>query len=641
MKRLRDSLTTVAFGALLVPSWILFGMDPAQSANKDISRQQLAAHLTPEMLAAPLVQPVPTTTKLTLLIGLVIPNSDQLLQGAQQVSDPNSPSYRKYLTPEQVADRFGAPTADYQALLDWANSHHFAVTAHKNKFVATVVGSVADIEAALNVHMLYRRRPDGTTFFAPNVEPSIELGPKVEHISGLENFVPPQRAGGSGAGGTYQGSDFRNAYAPGIALRGEGQSIGIFMSDGFAQSDIDGYATLTHQSFLPVEEVPPNSASPSTSVEGTLDIEMAFSMAPAAKIVVFLGNASAILANMTDRTDIKQFSSSWFWYNGTTMDEQLMAVLAMNGQSFFQASGDGGTYPAGWPNATKYVSPNLNCRQFPYITIVGGTSLNMSNGGASYGALETAWGGSSGGALASVPIPSYQSHIAGHNGASSSERNVPDVSAQAAQTNLIYQGGVTSVGGTSQATPLWAGYMALANELAAAYGSPSVGFANPALYAIANTSAYDADFHDVTSGCAGANSSGQKNCAGSGYDLATGLGSPQHHLIYDLARAAVFPLFCQGPLKTSNSSTTPFEWAQQGAGAATPAPGHCAWADRGPRGTEIISGGNVLAGQLGDVANLPAGEFGEIGVYNNGHEMVVTQIVGKVNKPFPSQPTLP
>jgi hypothetical protein len=49
----------------------------------------------------------------------------------------------------------------------------------------------------------------------------------------------------------------------------------------------------------------------------------------------------------------------------------------------------------------------------------------------------------------------------------------------------------------------------------------------------------------------------------------------------------------------------------------------------------------VLAGELGDVANLLEGEFGEIGVYNNGHEMVVTQIVGKVKKPFPSQPTLP
>jgi subtilase family serine protease len=436
MKRLLDSLTTVAFGALLVSSWILFGMDPVRSANQDIPRQQLAAHLTPEMLAAPLVRPVPPPTKLTLTIGLVIRNRDELLQAARQVSEPGNPSYRKYLTAEQVADRFGAPPADYQALLDWANSHHFTVTAHKNGFVATVVGSVADIETALNVHMLYRKRPDGTEFFAPDAEPSIELGPKVEHISGLENFVLPQRAGGSGSGGEYQGSDFRNAYAPGITLRGAGQSIGIFMSDGFTQGDIDGYATLIHQSFLPVEEVPANSAAPSTSIEGTLDIEMALSMAPKAQVVVFLGNSSTILANMTDRTDIRQFSSSWFWYNGTTMDEQLMAVLATQGQSFFQASGDDGTLPAGWPNAVKYVS--LDCRQFPNITIVGGTSLNMSDNGASYGTLETVWNGSSGGALASVPIPAYQAHIIGHNGASSSQRNVPDVSAQAAGTNLFY-----------------------------------------------------------------------------------------------------------------------------------------------------------------------------------------------------------
>src|SRR3974390_3475720 len=56
-----------------------------------------------------------------------------------------------------------------------------------------------------------------------------------------------------------------------------------------------------------------------------------------------------------------------------------------------------------------------------------------------------------------------------------------------------------------------------------------------------------------------------------------------------------YPLYCQGPLTTGAPSggetTTPFQWASVGAGAANPAPGQCVWADRGPRGSEILPGG--------------------------------------------------
>ena len=207
-------------------------------------------------------------------------------------------------------------------------------------------------------------------------------------------------------------------------------------------------------------------------------------MAPAAQVVVFVGsNQTTILTNMSDRTDILQFTSSWFWADGTTTDTNLMQQLATQGQSFFQASGDGGAYAPTW--VPTYISGSLDDRQFPYITIVGGTDLNMTGNGASYGSIETAWTKSSGGTLPSVGIPSYQSGIAGVNGASSTKRNVPDVSAMANDINLVYGGISNNVGGTSEATPLWAGFMALVNELAANAGKPSVGFANPALYAIA------------------------------------------------------------------------------------------------------------------------------------------------------------
>ncbi len=81
-------------------------------------------------------------------------------------------------------------------------------------------------------------------------------------------------------------------------------------------------------------------------------------------------------------------------------------------------------------------------------------------------------------------------------------------------------------GGTSLAAPLWAGLIALANQQAAANGQPSVGFVNPALYAIAKSTNYQSCFHDIITGGNTNSSSPTKFWATAGYDLCTGLGTP-------------------------------------------------------------------------------------------------------------------
>src|ERR1700722_8700673 len=165
-------------------------------------RQQLKGHVTEAMMKTPLEGRVPPTTQMTLTIGLAIPNTAALIKTVAQIADPSSPSYRKYLPPEQFADQFGAKPADYQSVLTWAQANNLKATAHRNRFVVTVEGAVADIEPALNVHMNYRLRADGTQFFAPDAEPTLTLTVPVEHIGGLANFVLPVAAGGSGKGGT-------------------------------------------------------------------------------------------------------------------------------------------------------------------------------------------------------------------------------------------------------------------------------------------------------------------------------------------------------------------------------------------------------------------------------------------------------
>lgn len=111
-------------------------------------------------------------------------------------------------------------------------------------------------------------------------------------------------------------------------------------------------------------------------------------------------------------------------------------------------------------------------------------------------------------------------------------------------------------------------------------------------------------------------------------------------VILDVETVQSYPLYCQGPLTTIGNSTA-FQWASVGAGSAPPGPGQCAWADRGPRGSEVYV--TVIFGPLGAVANLPPGRFAEIGVHRDTirNQLDVDQVVGFVSPPFSSSPTLP
>jgi hypothetical protein len=117
------------------------------------------------------------------------------------------------------------------------------------------------------------------------------------------------------------------------------------------------------------------------------------------------------------------------------------------------------------------------------------------------------------------------------NQGSTTMRNSPDVSLVANNINVVW--GNTLIGsstdwtvtGTSLATPLWAGFIALVNQQAAANSQPPIGFANPALYAIGKSTSYLSCFHDITTGSNTNSSSPTKYYAAAGYDLCTGWGT--------------------------------------------------------------------------------------------------------------------
>ena len=147
-------------------------------------------------------------------------------------------------------------------------------------------------------------------------------------------------------------------------------------------------------------------------------------------------------------------------------------------------------------------------------------------------------------AVASVrtyAIPAWQTNIVmRRNGGSTTMRNLPDVALTADNVYVIYSGGESGAfGGTSCATPLWAGFMALVNQQATANGRPSIGFINPLVYALARGTNYNNLFHDITTGNNTWSGSPNLFYAVQGYDLCTGLGTPiGPNLITALAGAA-------------------------------------------------------------------------------------------------------
>jgi uncharacterized membrane protein len=241
----------------------------------------------------------------------------------------------------------------------------------------------------------------------------------------------------------------------------------------------------------------------------------------------------------------KQISCSWGWTpaDPSTLDPYF-EQMAAQGQNFFAASGDSSAWSASneaWP------ADDAN------IVSVGGTDLTTSSAAGPWKS-ETAWADSGGGISPdSIPIPSWQKLsgvITSTNKGSTTLRNGPDVSANANFTFYVCADQTTCTandyGGTSFAAPMWAGYLALANQQAAANGD-TIGFIDPILYPAALTSSYGTYFHDITSGSCGTYS------GITGFDLCTGWGSPNTTGIINLLAGTTAPSFT---LSDSPSSLT-------------------------------------------------------------------------------------
>lgn len=502
------------------------------------------------------LQPIgrlPVGQRLNIVIGLPLRNRDSFDQLLREIYDPESSQYHHYLTPDQIAGRFGPTEQDYAALIAFAKAHGLQIVhSHSSRAVLTVAGNVADIEKAFHVKMLLYRHPfENRTFYAPDTDPSVDLTVPLLHISGLDNYALLQpggrrgdgragakSGGGSGPGGAYFGQDFRTAYVPGTPLSGTGQCVGLLELDGYYTNDIVSYEQLAGLPNVAITNVLVDGASGAPDSwsdwvgEVSLDMEMVIAMAPGiSRLIVYEApNAGTtwldILTQMQEDDLAKQLSCSWLFQFDDPIADTVYEEFAMQGQSFFQCSGD----------KLAFYNGVVQWTDDPNVTLVGGTTLSTANNGT--WVSEAVWtngdgvngsgGGVSGSYMGNYRIPAWQKGISmTANGGSTTNRNVPDVAMVAYNAYVIWNNGLSGWWwGTSIAAPLWAGMAALANQQAASRSEPSLGFLNPALYTIGGGAQYGSCFHDITTGNNTNGYSSNLYFAVPGYDLCTGWGTP-------------------------------------------------------------------------------------------------------------------
>ena len=588
-------------------------------------------------------------TSLSLALGLPLRNRVLLDELLSQLYEPGSTNFHKFLTAQQFAAQFGPSEQDYQAVIEFAVTNGLTMAAtHNDHIVLNLEGSVSNIERAFGIRLhTYRHPTEGRDFFAPDTQPSAPPSLVLSEVEGLSDFRRPRplmRAArplqakplsGSAPGGYYAGKDFRNAYAPGSSLTGAGQSVGLLEFSDYFKVDITNYQySIGLTNYVPLKNVVVHLPAPTTANNGevALDIEVAIAMAPGlSQVIVYESksvNPSSLLSRMADDNLAKQLSSSWSWSGGPSATiDGIFQQMAAQGQSFFQASGDSDAYTGG--NALDNAALADAPVDSPYITVVGGVTLAMNGSGSGWSS-ERVWNyssfggseanvGSSGGISAYYPIPSWQTNISmASNQGSTTRRCIPDVAMTGDGVYVAYNNGSSSgFAGTSCAAPLWAGFTALINQQSLASSGKTVGFLNPALYAIATGPNYAACFHDTSIGNnTGTNTPGFFN-ATAGYDLCTGLGTPSGtNLINALAPDLLF-LSQPANQNATNGNNVTFN---VGVGGQPPLVYRWLF-----NGIALTNGGNV-SGVSGSALTLTPALYGNAGNY----DVIVTNAYGSI-----------
>lgn len=465
-----------------------------------------------------------------------------------------------------------------QDLISWAAHRELTVQWAPGQDWAIIDGGADKVADAFGVAVHNYRTGDGHVFYAAARQPGVpsSLRGQVTDVGRILGYgrrrvakppIIPLDVPDPGLTPTLMVTAYD--VTP-LAATGKGQTIAFYEWGGYDTTDLDAYAT--HFKLPPFNIAPPIGGMPppgDASGETMMDLEAAHAVAPDARLVVvnantyFPGNnfAWSQVASMFAAVDHQYPGVVWSSSIGIAPCDQMikgvdaqpaesaLETAESHGTSAFDASGDTGgleckeDLQGQWGTKPSPQDIGLDSiASLPAMTDVGGTTLSTDSNGVWLS--EETWvdypmqQGTGGGVSAIYNRPDWQSRLSvAKDSGNPLHRLTPDVAAVAdPDTGMVVRADHSwdIVGGTSLAAPLWAGFAAVINEYLTANGGHQLGNLDPLLYQAAASGAEPA-FHDVSLG------GNNVDTAGPGYDLVTGLGTPDvatlAHDILDIQKA--------------------------------------------------------------------------------------------------------
>ncbi len=476
------------------------------------------------------------------------------------------PKDRRYLTRDELQEKYGAAEADIRSVNAFAHAHGLTVTeVHRSSRIVKLRGPLKAVREAFAARVsklgAYRVRQGAISI--PAALAGIVLG-----VHGIDNrpvakpHLRRSRTSRKALAGSFKAGHIAQLYKFPARLTGKDQCIAIIefnaidsrgraVKTGYSHSDLKHFFR-NNRVKMPV--IVPYSVDGGSNIPGrkgadddevTLDIEMAAAIAPGARYVVYFapnttaGFINAIKAAVhDDQNNPTVISVSW---GGAEDDKGYFAAqyleavhetlrdAAALGITVCIAAGDDGSPDVdrrGWDNKPHVDFPASS----PFALACGGTSLKARGKRIT---SEVVWnrgpaGGAGGGGVSNYfALPTYQkrSHVP-RSTTKQKCRGVPDLAGVAdPYTGFQYYlyRRTTTCGGTSGVAPIIAGLIARINEHLMRSAGKTVGFINPQIYGGNGPKAFR-DIRDGNNDIFGL--LGGQYQAGIGWDACTGLGVP-------------------------------------------------------------------------------------------------------------------
>jgi subtilase family serine protease len=588
--------------------------DRITSFIDDDQRVTLHGNVHPMAQAQYDVGPVAPDFPMEHMLLMLLPDSTQqdiLNQLVDAQHNPESPYYHQWLTPEQYGERFGVSDSDAAQVVAWLQGHGMEVeeltVGHRSIIFS---GTAAQVQATFHT-AIHIYKIDDEVHHANVNDPEIPaaLVQVVGGVVSLHDFhsepmhvMVRKPAPDLSSGGAYYlaPADFATIYDLNPlyqqSINGNDQSVAIVARSNINIADVRQFRTFfglpANDPQIIVNGTDPGIWSANEETEADLDVEWSGAVAKSAtiKFVVSTSTSSSdgvdLSAQYIVNRNLAPVMSTSFGLceaalgsSGNSFLNSLWQQAAAEGITVFVSSGDSGAAgcdSASASTATHGRAVNGLCST-PYSVCVGGTEFSdLSNPtlywspsntpGTQASALsyipEVVWNASGpdyglwasgGGASIVYSKPSWQ---AGTGVPADGKRDVPDVALSSAGHDgyLIYQNGeLYVVGGTSAASPSFAGVMALVVENTAA----RQGNANVVFYSLASKQRTGgaAVFHAITNGDNSV--PGQAGFSATvGYDQATGLGSIDAAVLVDHWASATTPPSFHAAVSANSLSVT-------------------------------------------------------------------------------------